>query len=343
LQRPATAGRRVMGLNVLSSFDLAYSQHVTPGIDSGRGNLDARSDPKYLAERFYNPCRLTTRSDMMRRFSSVPVTFAFVMVLPLAASDAAQLSRPEQEKFLQTADITGRKAVTEGITKTSRITLSDGRITHDAHVQTIDVYKPVYRTKEFVEKDFRDSYKYNIAAYRVAKLLKLDDTPTCVYREVDGQPASVCWWVDNVQFDEVTRRDKKIEPPDPEYWTRQLNNIRVFDQLIDNTDRNQGNLLIDKEWKLWMIDHSRAFRTTTVLRKPENLKRVSQSLLDSMRKLNIEDARPALKQFLTDQEIQTMFVRRDLILKLFSDQVSRNGASAVYTDMPVKTPRVTIP
>lgn len=279
----------------------------------------------------------------MRRFSSVSVILVSVMATAAPAREGPQLSQAQQEKFLETANIVARKTVTAGITKTSRITLSDGRTTHDAHVQTIDVYKPVYRTKEFVEKDFRDSYKFNIAAYRVAKLLKLDDTPPCVYREVDGQPASVCWWVDNVQFDEVTRRDRKIEPPDPEYWTRQLNNIRVFDQLIDNTDRNQGNLLIDKEWKLWMIDHSRAFRTTTVLRKPEALKRVSQSLLDSLRKLTIEDARPQLTQFLSDQEIRTIFVRRDLILKLFSQQISQNGADAVYTDMPVKTPHVTIP
>ena len=39
--------------------------------------------------------------------------------------------------------------------------------------------------------------------------------------------------------------------------------MRVFDELIANTDRNQGNMLIDKQWKLWLIDHTRGFRTTS--------------------------------------------------------------------------------
>ena len=36
--------------------------------------------------------------------------------------------------------------------------------------------------------------------------------------------------------------------------------VRMFDQLIYNVDRNLGNLVIDKNWTIWMIDHSRAFR-----------------------------------------------------------------------------------
>jgi hypothetical protein len=33
--------------------------------------------------------------------------------------------------------------------------------------------------------------------------------------------------------------------------------MRAFDQLIYNTDRNLGNLLIDGDWRIWMIDHTR--------------------------------------------------------------------------------------
>lgn len=265
----------------------------------------------------------------------------FAFTLPALCS--AGLSTEEQERFLLTANIVSRQIVATGTTKTSRITLSGSGLTHDAHVQTIDVYKAVYRTKEFVEKDFRDSYKYNIAAYRVARMIGIEQTPPCVFREVDGRPASVCWWVDDVQFDEAGRRAKKIEPPNPEYWTRQLNNIRVFDQLIDNTDRNQENVLIDKDWRLWMIDHSRAFRVTHQLRNPENLRRVSQRMLDGMRTLTYESASAALGQFLTEPEIRSMLVRRDLLLKRFSELVAGQGPEAVYTDLPQKTPHVTIP
>lgn len=288
----------------------------------------------------------------MRR-AIIPIRVAIVLmsvaVQPMLAQ-AASRARPialetalQREQFLLNGRITGQKTVGEGITHTSRITLTNGSLTHDAHVQTIDIYKEVYRTKEFVEKNFRDSYKYNIAAYRVAKMLNLDMAPPCVYREVDGKPASVCWWVDKVQFDELKRREKKVEPPDGEDWTRQLNLVRVFDQLIDNTDRNQGNLLIDQDWRLWMIDHSRAFRVTTVLRRPEILKRVSTQMLEAMRGMTLARCMTELRPFLTEDEIRTMMVRRDLLLKFFADAVSEKGADAVFTDLPRKTPNVTIP
>src|SRR6476659_7238426 len=157
----------------------------------------------------------------MRRILHLSATVAMLVsgVVPRLTAQAPSRARvlpsskvvEPREEFLATARIVARKPIGTGITHTTRVTLTNGRLTHDAHVQTVNVYKPIYRTKEFVEKDFRDSYKYNIAAYRVAKILKLDMLPPCVYREIDGQPSSVCWWVDNVQFDELTRRDKKVE------------------------------------------------------------------------------------------------------------------------------------
>jgi hypothetical protein len=266
------------------------------------------------------------------------------VALPQSAGPrSAPLSRAAQETFLTTAKIIAEKPTGTGITHTTRITLSDGKLTHDAHVQTIDVYLPEYRTKDFVEKNFRDSYKYNIAAYRVDKMLDLGMSPVCVYREVNNKPASVCWWIDNVMFDELTRRERKIEPADTNSWTKQLNLVRDFDALIDNTDRNQGNLIFDKNWQLWMIDHSRAFRVTNELRNPKILKRISQKMLDGMRGLTLEECNRQLKPYLTDAEIRAMLVRRDLLLKFFADKVSEEGGPSVFLDMPVSTPHVTIP
>ncbi len=276
------------------------------------------------------------------------ILLSVAAIAPVCAQPATKLSSagwtPEQqERFLISARIAAEKPVGQGITHTLRITLTDGSRTHDAHVQTIDIFKPVYRTKEFVEKNFHDSYKYNIAAWRVDRMLGLGMMPPCVYREVDAKPASFCWWVDNIQFDELTRRERKLEPPDGEKWTRQLNLVRVFDQLIDNTDRNQGNLLIDRNWNLWMIDHSRAFRVTYALRRPDVLKRVSVRMLNAMRDLNVKRCNAGLKPYLTDEEIRTLLVRRDLLLKFFADAVTEKGADAVYLDLPRKTPSVTIP
>ena len=39
----------------------------------------------------------------------------------------------------------------------------------------------------------------------------------------------------------------------------QTQNMRVFDSVIGNLDRNSGNFLHDETGKIWLIDHSRSF------------------------------------------------------------------------------------
>lgn len=271
----------------------------------------------------------------------------FAQTAPLTPSsklDRPKIPREEQEHFLLEARIVSTRPISQGTTHTVRATLSDRAKTHDANIQTLDLYLPTFKMPDgTVEKNFTDLYKYNIAAYRVDKMLDLNMSPTCVYREYNGKPASFCWWLDDIMFDELTRREKKLEPPDTERWVRELNNVRVFDQLIDNEDRNQGNLLYDRNWNVWMIDHSRSFRTTTQLRKPDVLRRVSLKIMNGMRNMTLEQCNAQLQPYLTEEQIRCLLVRRDLLLKFFADQVSEKGAEAVYTDLPRSTPHVTIP
>ena len=47
--------------------------------------------------------------------------------------------------------------------------------------------------------------------------------------------------------------------------------IRVFDQLVSDSDPNLTNVLIGEDWKIWRIDFTRAFRINTDLKNPERL------------------------------------------------------------------------
>ena len=57
-------------------------------------------------------------------------------------------------------------------------------------------------------------YKSNVAAYELDKLLQLNLVSPSVERTVNGRPAALTWWVDDVLMDELTRRRQNIEPPE---------------------------------------------------------------------------------------------------------------------------------
>jgi hypothetical protein len=231
-------------------------------------------------------------------------------------SDTSGWTLAQKENFLLTASIGDGVYAGKGITHSQKVTLTEGATTHAAHVQTIDVYMPLFKGKDGSrEQDFRDSWKFNVAAYRLAKLINLTDmVPVCVSRVVDGKPAGVDWWVDNVLMDEKERVTKNIQPPDAARWRGQMDTIRVFDQLIYNMDRSEENLLITTNWDVWMIDHSRTFRKWTSLRNPAAITHCRPDLLQGLKNLQRADVVQQLSPFITDDEINGLMARRDLIV-----------------------------
>ena len=158
--------------------------------------------------------------------------------------------------------------------------------------------------------------------------------PVSIERKVAGKTSAVTWWVDDVLMDELQRHNKNITPPDLDEWSKQMHILRVFDQLIYNTDRNLGNLLIDKRWQIWMIDHTRAFRSQKTLLSQKNLVMCDRKLLASLRKLDEDTLTGELKAFLTKTEIKALVARRDLIVRFFDDEVASKGEGAVLYDLP---------
>jgi hypothetical protein len=237
-------------------------------------------------------------------------------VLLAQPSPPSNWSLAQKEQFLLTATILNEQFAGKGITNSQKAMLSDGQVTHAAHMQSIDVYMPLFKGKDgSQEQDFKDSWKFNVAAYRLAKLLNLADmVPVSVARTVNGRPSSMDWWVDGVLMDERERVDKNIQPPDGARWRGQMDIIRTFDQLIYNMDRSQENLLITNNWDVWMIDHTRAFRKWTSLRNPAAITQCKPQLLQALKNLRRSDVARDLGPFLTDAEIDGLMARRDLIV-----------------------------
>jgi hypothetical protein len=233
----------------------------------------------------------------------------------------SKLSYEQMEQFLREGQIKKVKGTSKGIAGTIRATLSDGKMTHDVHITTIDEEKARFEGTRGVELNFRDTYKFNIAAWRLAKMIGLGAyVPMSIERRYQGKGAAFTWWADNILMDEETHRKKKTNPPDIEAFNRQMYFVHVFDQLIFNVDRNLGNLLITKNWHLWLIDHTRAFRLHTTLENAKNLKKCDRVLLENLKALTESQLSAEMKEYLRPGQIRGMLARRDLIVKHFESQ-----------------------
>lgn len=151
----------------------------------------------------------TPSSAARGKFACLVAALAFLVVPPVSAENpapsAASPSDAEKEQFLLTAKIVKSKRLDIGVTGSLRATLSDGKVTHDAHIQTVNVRKRKHESAAGVEYAFRDSFKFNIAAYRLDRLIGLGMVPVSVEREFKGEPAAFTWWVDDVMMMEKDR------------------------------------------------------------------------------------------------------------------------------------------
>ena len=236
-----------------------------------------------------------------------------------APSEAAPTTFPPDdvvEQFLLKGRLTKTKSAGKGVTGSMRGTMTDGVITHDVHIQTIDEYKREFRGDQGTEFNFRDSWVYNVAAYKIDRLLGMGMVPVSVDRRWKSTPAAYTWWLDNVLMDEAQRMKDKTTPPDLDRWNRQMQMVRLFDQLIANVDRNLGNLMITKDWNIWPIDHSRAFRTNVKLKTPGNIARCERQVFARLKQLDKASVKAAVGSHLQTFEIESLLKRRDEIVEL---------------------------
>ena len=261
----------------------------------------------------------------------------FAAILYAGAVHAQQAPAPPDspeamEAFLLNAELSNIRGAGGGVTDSLRATASDGRLTHDVHIQAVDDYRSGIIVAGRAELNFRDSYNYNIAAYRLAVLLGMDSVPMSVRRAVRGVPAAVTWWVDDVAMTERERFEQGTLGPNPAVTAQQFYAMYAFDELIQNRDRNQGNALWTSDWKLWLIDHTRAFRPDVELTRPARLSRIGRDLLEGLRRLTSEALDAAMDGVLDRPLRSAVMQRRDLLVQHFDERIARLGEATVVID-----------
>jgi hypothetical protein len=246
---------------------------------------------------------------------------------PAAAQGTAALRDEEKEAFLLQAEVVRTRPAPGGATGSVRVTLRRGDLTHDAHIEAIDV-------------GYGDSSRNDVAAYRLDRLLGLGMVPVTVLRPFDNHRSAFIWSVDSVQMTERERRNRSVRAPDLEKWNRQLDVARTFDQLIDYHDRHPGNLVIDGSWRLWMLDHSRAFKAGAELSDEKALpERLPRELLAGLRKLDQPALVTRLGGLVSKGQITGLLQRRDRIVAHFERLIAERGEPRVLYELPQRERR----
>lgn len=214
---------------------------------------------------------------------------------------------------------------TTGINRPKKMLLKKGDIEINA----------VFRYKSMSEKPnslsgtyFRDFYKGEIAAYEMNQLLGLNNMPPTIYRTVNGSPGTLQLWAEGT-MSERKRAEKDIPIPEALPWNRQMWDMRVFDNLINNIDRNKTNMLIDSNWQLILIDHTRCFARSKYLPEPEEVEHCSRGLWYALRHLDEKEVRSRLSPYLSEKEIDTLFYRRDRLVRLIQELIDQKGEENV--------------
>jgi hypothetical protein len=260
------------------------------------------------------------------------VSFWSVLTVVLASSAFAQ-SAPEEpanakvwvgkatdyESYLSGAEIVRMEDIPVGVTKPQRGYFQEGGLIESMSWKAI---------KPGRYSGFWESYKAEIAAYELDKLLDLQMIPPTVEKRVKGELGAAVMWVKPVKSFKDMGGPPSAPPTYHARWNLQMVRAKMFDVLIYNKDPNLGNWLVDPAWNLILIDHTRAF--TGEKKFAHTLQRIDPDLWERMKGLTEEGLTQSLGQWLDKGQIRAILQRRDLMGDEIQKLVAANGEAAVF-------------
>jgi len=244
--------------------------------------------------------------------------------------------RPAHEEFLRTAEIVRFEEIGEGVTKPYKLYLRKDGVE----------LKAAWKNPRGMQQGYLEGWQYEIAAYGLDKLLGLNMVPPAVEREFQGKKGALVLWAEN-KYSLLKIVDEGIRiPDDAKDHTEKMKWLaRAWDSLIANEDRTQQNILYTADWRVIIFDHSRAFRCQGEFAKklmfgrdgikrgangdPFLFRRLPVWFVDRIKTLTYENIQKAVGPTLTDREIKTILVRRDLLLKEIDQMIKEQGQAAV--------------
>lgn len=236
---------------------------------------------------------------------------------PLPFADDAEMLA-----FLREAKVVEAKTIGERVSRARRLTLErDG-------VRARAIFRNIHTEYAAATRDF---FGFEPAAYRLGLLLGVDNVPPATLRRLEGEPGSVQIWIENATT-EKQRRQTQSEPPDRIDWQRHMQARMAWDALIGNTDRNQGNTIYAPGWHMWLIDHTRAFRSGADLQGAQDIVWCERGFWQKLRTVEDAEILASVHESLTPSEVSGLLARRRKLVERIDALIRERGEKAVLFD-----------
>lgn len=264
----------------------------------------------------------------MRNKKVLAISFVMAFVLAFLIYCKAQTAykedpkQKEMEIYLKTAKIISiNKNDIAGRTAPWDINLDDGKIKRRARFKHLDRHRPSI---------LADSYKYEIAAYELDKLLNLNIVPPVVEREIEGIKGSLQIFIEDC-IPESERKRRGMAPPDRKRYKDNLEEINVFENLVhDEECFDQDDTLIHVEdWKVCRVDFSMAFSPVSDLIPGCQITRCSKKLYQNLSDLEHRTVKAALKSYLNEDEIEALLKRKNIIIEKIKNLIEEKGKDSI--------------
>ncbi len=223
------------------------------------------------------------------------------------------------EEYLRTADVVKIDQIGVGITSPKRAYTAPGGLLDSF------AWKPI-RPGRY--DGYWESYRSEVAAYELDKLLALDMFPPAVERKLDGEVGAAVMWASPTKSFKQLGGMPHPPPVQLDRWNQQIIRAKMIDNLIANIDPNPGHWLVDPEWNIVLIDHSGAFTSTQKM--THEMTQIDHDLWSRIQALDGESLAAALGSWLSAAEIDWLLRRRDAMKTIIAALVARRGESAVF-------------
>ncbi len=235
--------------------------------------------------------------------------------------DQGNMFQKEMEDYLKKAEIVQvEKDKIMGRTALWEITLDNGEVSRKAYFKYIDRSRP---------KIPPDSFKYEIAAYELSKLLGLEIIPPSVEREIEGINGSLQIGIKEFITESYRKRSGDI-PPDAEKFQRTIEIIRIFENLVYDECNDADDIFIQKEdWKVWRIDFTEAFFPSPELILNCEITCCSRKLYKNLQNISNDLIKTRLFHYLNKKEIEALLERKNIILKKIKKLIKEREEEAV--------------